>query len=70
MNAANLGYVTRLSAATLKSLVEGLIDQEAQQDGWYLLHTNEPMQKCFASFADHSCGQAAYGAEDSPHRDD
>ena len=25
---------------------EELIDQEAQQDGWYLLHTNESMQKC------------------------
>jgi transposase len=23
-----------------------LITQEAQQDGWYLLHTNEPIQKC------------------------
>jgi transposase len=23
-----------------------LIAQEAQQDGWYLLHTNEPVQKC------------------------
>ncbi len=23
-----------------------LIAQEAQQDGWYLLHTNEPAQKC------------------------
>jgi len=23
-----------------------LITQEAQQDGWYLLHTNEPVQKC------------------------
>ena len=25
-----------------------LIAQEAQQDGWYLLHTNEPVQKCSA----------------------
>lgn len=25
---------------------EELIAQEAQQDGWYLLHTNEPVQKC------------------------
>jgi transposase len=23
-----------------------LIAQETQQDGWYLLHTNEPVQKC------------------------
>jgi len=23
-----------------------LISQEAQQDGWYLLHTNQPIQKC------------------------
>jgi len=25
---------------------EGLITQEAQQDGWYLLHTNEPVERC------------------------
>jgi len=25
---------------------EALITQEAQQDGWYLLHTNEPAQRC------------------------
>ncbi|MDO8943946.1 MAG: IS1634 family transposase [Desulfobacterales bacterium] len=25
---------------------EELIAQEARQDGWYLLHTNEPVQKC------------------------
>jgi transposase len=25
-----------------------LIAQEAQQDGWYLLHTNQPVQKCSA----------------------
>ena len=25
---------------------EELIAQEVQQDGWYLLHTNEPIQKC------------------------
>ncbi len=26
----------------------GLIEQEAQQDGWYLLHTNEPVERCSA----------------------
>ena len=36
--------MTRLSAATLHSL--GVIAQEAQQDGWYLLHTNESVQQC------------------------
>ena len=25
---------------------EALITQEAQQDGWYLLHTNEPAERC------------------------
>ena len=25
---------------------EDLITQEAQQDGWYLLHTNEPVERC------------------------
>ena len=25
---------------------EALIAQEVQQDGWYLLHTNEPVEKC------------------------
>jgi transposase len=25
---------------------EGLIAQEALQDGWYLLHTNEPIERC------------------------
>ena len=25
---------------------EELISQEAQQDGWYLLHTNEPAERC------------------------
>ena len=25
---------------------EELITQEAQQDGWYLLHTNEPTERC------------------------
>ena len=25
---------------------EELITQEAQQDGWYLLHTNEPVERC------------------------
>jgi transposase len=25
---------------------EELIGQEAQQDGWYLLHTNEPLERC------------------------
>jgi len=27
---------------------EGLIAQEALQDGWYLLHTNEPIERCSA----------------------
>jgi transposase len=26
-----------------------LIEQEAQQDGWYLLHTNEPAERCSAA---------------------
>jgi transposase len=25
---------------------EAVIDQEAQQDGWYLLHTNQPLEDC------------------------
>jgi transposase len=28
---------------------ERLIEQEALQDGWYLLHTNEPVEKCSAT---------------------
>ncbi len=104
MSEAKLGYVTRLSAATLQTLLselaeaelkrlaavkrkkvdlqklasqagrslqrlkahkyftyqvepggqlrwqrkEELIAQEALQDGWYLLHTNEPIQRCSA----------------------
>ena len=25
---------------------EEIIAQETQQDGWYLLHTNEPIERC------------------------
>src|SRR5204863_4852593 len=41
-------YQVEPGGHSLRERKEDLIAQEALQDGWYLLHTNEPIERCSA----------------------